>query len=400
MRVLFLEKYCPGSFRTLLAWVQGQKKHEALFMSEYRRKDFIMGNVVHVPVRVGRRSGLAVSQDTSTEDAVAHISRRADVFAQAMRRLKTAGLIPDVICSNGSNACGLYAADIFPGVPQIGALEWYVQPQSAYTDDMPAPQSSIDTTGARIRAVFQLAHLQACDALMTGTASQRDSYPEPWRSRMTVLPEGVDTEFFSPGPSPLRIAEEAEGQGPLVTYISRTLSPHSGFDTLYKALPQLFAARPDCRVFIVGHPAKKADGEEDFFTHLVSTTPVDKSKVRFAKFCSREEYRALLRASDAHVFLSRAPRALPSGLLEAMSCGCLLIASDSAATSDVLRNEETALLTDVNDPDALAANIIRALAEKDALRPLRDTARERIVAQHNMTQCVQKYADFVGKLLH
>ena len=41
MRLLFLDKYCPGSFRPMLHWLQTVPEHTVYFMSEYRRKDFV-----------------------------------------------------------------------------------------------------------------------------------------------------------------------------------------------------------------------------------------------------------------------------------------------------------------------------------------------------------------------
>ena len=386
MQLLFLDKYCPGAFRPMLRWLQTTPEHSAYFMSEYRRKDFALGKTVHVPVRVGA----VARRGNPTEEALLHMARRAEAFAHAMRRLKAEGMAPDVICGNGSNGCTLYAPEVFPGVPLMGAFEWYSPPAAMHQNMLP---------GDRFRCLFQLAAMQSCSVLFTGTRSQRDSYPEPWRSRMTLLPEGVDVEYFAPGPGGRVRFPGAEGSSEIVTYIARTLSRQGAFDTFYKALQHILQARKGCHALIVGYPEKKVEGKEDFFEALMQAVPLDRNRVHFINFCSHEEYRAILRASQAHVFLSRVPRAVPSGLLEAMSCGCLIVASDNTTVREVLHDGENALLTDVNDPQALAATVIRVLEGGETFAPLRSKARAVAVEHHNAAQLEHAYVNLLQMLV-
>lgn len=394
MRVLFLEKYCPGHFRPLLTWL-GRRGHESVFLSEYRRKDFALDGIRHIQVRVPR----AAAKGSAAEDALTHMTRRAEAFGAAMRKLKDSGFSPDCICLDGAAGCALLAEDIFPGCPRLGAFDGFSRPHSLLEV---APGSSDDeTTRAlsmlRVRELFQLGALQSCQRIFTSNPWQKDSFPAPWRSHLEIVPEGVDTEFFTPGPSRVRVGAKG-APAEIVTFIARTLSPGGGFGTFYRALPRILEARPDCYAIIVGYPEKPADGQGDAFAALLAETPVDRRRAHFVNFCPPEEYRAILRASHAHVVLNAGLRA-PSGLLEAMACGCLLVTTDSVPTRDLLRNKENALLFAPGTPDALADSVITALRDKTVLAPLRQTAREDVLRLHTVEQCANAQARLLEEAL-
>ena len=67
-----------------------------------------------------------------------------------------------------------------------------------------------------------------------------------------------------------------------------------------------------------------------------------------------------MRASDAHVYLT-VPFVLSWSLLDAMACGCLLVASDTAPVREFVDDGVTGLLVPPHDPAALAARIDAAL---------------------------------------
>jgi len=73
------------------------------------------------------------------------------------------------------------------------------------------------------------------------------------------------------------------------------------------------------------------------------------------------------------------PFVLSWSLLDAMACGCLLVASDTAPVREFLEDGVTGLLVPPHDPAALAARIATALDGGDVLRRMRERARAKIV---------------------
>jgi glycosyltransferase involved in cell wall biosynthesis len=86
----------------------------------------------------------------------------------------------------------------------------------------------------------------------------------------------------------------------------------------------------------------------------------------------------VLQRSDAHVYLT-APFVLSWSMLESMSVGCLLVASDTDPVREFATDGETALLTDFFDHERLAARLVEALEDRAMGARLRAQARARIV---------------------
>jgi L-malate glycosyltransferase len=63
----------------------------------------------------------------------------------------------------------------------------------------------------------------------------------------------------------------------------------------------------------------------------------------------------------------------PASVLEAMACGVPVVASDLESVREIVRHDETGLLVPVDDPQAVAAAVIRILSDQ--------ALRERIVSQ-------------------
>ena len=85
-----------------------------------------------------------------------------------------------------------------------------------------------------------------------------------------------------------------------------------------------------------------------------------------------------MRACDVHVYLT-VPFVLSWSLLDAMSTGCLIVASDTAPVREFMTDGRTGLLVPPHDPAALASRIAAALDAPDGLRPPARRARARIV---------------------
>jgi glycosyltransferase involved in cell wall biosynthesis len=66
-------------------------------------------------------------------------------------------------------------------------------------------------------------------------------------------------------------------------------------------------------------------------------------------------------------------------MLEAMSAGCMLVASDVAPVREFAADGRTALLVPPGDVDALVARVELALDSAPAMRPLRAAARRHVV---------------------
>ena len=90
--------------------------------------------------------------------------------------------------------------------------------------------------------------------------------------------------------------------------------------------------------------------------------------------------------------------------IEALACGCAVVASDLPAVRDVIRHEVTGLMVKPGDPDALAA-ALRHMLEDSGLRARfaaagRDAARARFDWEHVAEQYSSRFRALLGETQH
>ena len=94
---------------------------------------------------------------------------------------------------------------------------------------------------------------------MAPTAFQRNSFPPPWRERITLIHEGVDCEQHQPDPEARLVLPnglELTRQTPVITYVCRAFEPLRGLRSFLAALLALLATNPELQVVMVGGDGK------------------------------------------------------------------------------------------------------------------------------------------------
>jgi glycosyltransferase involved in cell wall biosynthesis len=96
-----------------------------------------------------------------------------------------------------------------------------------------------------------------------------------------------------------------------------------------------------------------------------------------------DTYVAALRVSSAHVYLTY-PFVLSWSLIEAMSLGAPIIASDTPPVREAIEHGRNGWLVDFFDHEALAERVLACLADPAAQVPLRAAARQDAVARYDL----------------
>ena len=223
--------------------------------------------------------------------------------------------------------------------------------------------------------------LSGCDAVIIFSEAQRTmlrhlGVPEPV---IQVLPNGVDVDKYSPGPSRQR---ERFGAERLFTYLGR-IDPEKNVDDLVAA----FCAAeppPGLRLVVVGGGSERRRIERRHRGGpVVFTGPITEESERID----------ILRASDAF-FLPSDVEGLSLAMLEAMACGVATVATDVGSDGEALRGAGIVL-----DPRHLEDELnlaIRTLIEVPALcellgRAARERAVERYSLERNLDGLVALY---------
>ncbi|WP_331351721.1 glycosyltransferase, partial [Cellvibrio sp. UBA7671] len=106
-----------------------------------------------------------------------------------------------------------------------------------------------------------------------------------------------------------------------------------------------------------------------------------------------------LQLSTVHVYLTY-PFVLSWSLLEAMSVGCAIVASDTAPVREVIKHNETGLLVDFFDVNAIAQQVSYLLRNPKERQRLGEIARGFIVRQYELkTICLPKQELWVRELI-
>ena len=235
-------------------------------------------------------------------------------------------------------------------------------------------------------------------------------FPEPFRSNITVVHDGIDTAAAAPNPNvgltlngnvPLSRADE------VLTFVNRNLEPYRGYHIFMRALPEILKRRPNAKVLIVGSDdvsyGARPEGErkwKDIFAAEVRPLirDADWARVHFLGHVPYEHFIALLQLSTVHVYLTY-PFVLSWSLLEAMSVGCAIVASDTQPLREAIRHDETGRLVDFFDVSALIKEVCALLDDPVARQRLGADARAFAQANYDLKSvCLPRQMQWVEGL--
>jgi glycosyltransferase involved in cell wall biosynthesis len=178
--------------------------------------------------------------------------------------------------------------------------------------------------------------------------------------QIRVIPNGLDRHRYRPRPG---VAAESDR----VVFVGR-LEHYKGLDVLLDAWSNVRAARPQARLEILG--AGTAHGE---IASRIGGNPAEHGITLHGFVSDDEKIDWLLRAS----LVVQPSRKEGWGLtvLEANACGAPVVATDVPGLRDSVRDGESGLLVRPADAPALAAAIVRVLAEPSLRALLSSGAR-------------------------
>ncbi|MFC8721134.1 glycosyltransferase family 4 protein [Kitasatospora sp. NPDC057198] len=186
-----------------------------------------------------------------------------------------------------------------------------------------------------------------------------------------VIPNGVDVRFFADAEPEPKWQGGAAGGGPgTIGFIGRINEPRKGLPTLLAALPRILAERPGVRLLVAG----KGDEEEA----VEGLAPEVRARVEFLGMVSDRDKARLLRSVDLYVAPNTGGESFGIILVEAMSAGAPVLASDLDAFRQVLDGGAAGELFPVEDADALAASALKLLGSPERLAALREAASRHV----------------------
>jgi glycosyltransferase involved in cell wall biosynthesis len=388
-RIVFAHANFPAQFGAFGAWL-AERGWEVVFITQ--RKD-----AQHPGMRIVRCESHRAA-DPATHRYVQPLEQcviSGQAFARAATGLARAGFAPDIVMAHSGWGAGMFLGDVWPRAVCVPYFEWYYA--WPYTDATPydsAPQDPLDERARnRVRNAPVWATFSTADEAVCPTRFQASQFPRWMRERLTVIHDGVDTQLHSPGDGGRAILARwgVPPDAEILTSITRGMEPHRGFPETMRAVAALQKRRPRLHALIGGEDrvayGAQLPAGETWKGRMLAELDLDLSRVHFTGLLPRRDMVDLMRASDVHVYLT-VPFVLSWSLLDAMSTGCLIVASDTEPVREFVTDGRTGLLCPMHDWQALAARIAQVLDAPDAHAPLRRRARASIVGALDARQVI------------
>jgi len=130
---------------------------------------------------------------------------------------------------------------------------------------------------------------------------------------------------------------------------------------------------------------------------MLKELDLDMNRVHFVGGLPFNEYINLLQITSAHVYLTY-PFVLSWSLLDAMSCGCPIVASNTEPVLEVMQDNYNGLLFDFFNVDEQVEKIEYALENKDKMEALRHNARKTMVENYALKDLLPQHIEYIKSL--
>ncbi len=295
-------------------------------------------------------------------------------------------LRPDLIVGHSGFGSTVFLSELYPGVPIVNYFEFYYHPHQSDMDfrpDFPPPE--LDYLRARARNAMLLLDLETCRCGYSPTRFQQQLFPEAYRAKIEVIFDGIETDIFQRRLDiPRRIGDRSIPPATrIVTYVSRGFESMRGFDIFMRVAERVCQQYPDVIFVAVGSDRVCYGGDEKhirhktFFEHVMAQSNYDMSKFIFTGLLPVSKLVEVLSLSDLHVYLT-VPFVLSWSLMDALACGCTVLASDTEPVREMVEEGRNGRLCGFFDVEGFAARAVEVLRDPAAFRHLGSAAAARI----------------------
>src|SRR3954465_4949965 len=193
--------------------------------------------------------------------------------------------------------------------------------------------------------------LEKISARIAVSEDARRTVVEHFGGDAVVIPNGVYVDRFAGAST--RPQWQGTPERPTVAFVGRIDEPRKGLPVLAAALPAVLAQRPGTRFLVLG----RGDGDEA----LEGLTAEPRAAVELLGPLGDADKAALLRSVDVYVAPHTGGESFGIVLVEAMSAGAPVLASDLGAFRRVLDDGRLGVLFPVGDDRALASSLVALL---------------------------------------
>lgn len=399
MNILFIHRAFPAQFKYLATELAKDPRNVVMFITN--NSNIKLEGVVKIPYSIpGKTSNNIHPYLEVYEESIRHGQAAANIAAA----LKEKGLTPDVIYGHSWGPT-MFMKDIFPDVPLICYFEWFSKTEDSVFNFNNQILTEDEKAKTKCNNSHVLMDLINCDAGLSPTQWQKDQFPKEFQDKIKLLHDGVDTDLCKPNENAKLFIKEKNltltSKDEVITYATRGMEPYRGFPDFMQAVETLQKKRPNAHFVIAGdditcYGPKLVKGT--FKELVLQQLNIDLSRVHFVGTLPFEEYVNLLQISSVHVYLTY-PFILSWSILDAMSCGCCVVASNTKPVVEVVKDNYNGLLVDFPNVAQLIEKIEYALNNKEKMKTIRHNARKTVVDNYSLKKLLPEHIEFIKSFI-
>jgi len=401
MNILFVHRSFPAQFFFIASQLAQDPANKVIFLTNTET-----GELEGIKKLVYKVQPQEIKDPTSYlnsyESAVIH----GQAAASEALKLKKEGFKPDIIYGHSGWGATLFMKEVFPDVPLLCYFEWFANPEGADTGFDGTKINEYQRGGLKCANTQVILDLCSCDAGITPTHWQKSQFPKEFHHKIKVIHDGVDTDFYKPDNDAKFLIKdknlELSAKDEVITYATRGMEPYRGFPEFMKAVEIILKKRPNTHVVIAGEDKVCYRGQLDEGTYkekMLKELDIDLKRVHFVGGLPYGEYLKLLQISSAHVYLT-VPYVLSWSILDAMSVGCCVVASNTQPVQEVIQDNYNGLLFDFYNIEKQVEKIDYALDNSAKMQAIRTNARETIIENYALKDILPKHVEYVKNLIH
>ena len=236
------------------------------------------------------------------------------------------------------------------------------------------------------------------DRIVVVTPAFKDHLVKNWKvpqEKISVVPNGVETELFSPDKTNADLKKEIGAEGKFIACYIGTMGMAHGLEIVLEAATELKNAMPQAFFLLVGDGAEK----ENIAARARS---LGLSNLRLVDSQPREKIPAYICASDVClVLLKRTPvfeTVIPTKMLEFMACARPVILGVEGQARQIVQEARAGLCIQPENAKELAQAVIRLAADGVLGKSLGSDGRKYILQHFSRPQTAATYLDILRKI--
>ncbi|HTW93567.1 MAG TPA: glycosyltransferase [Tepidisphaeraceae bacterium] len=329
---------------------------------------------------------------------------------------------PDLIIAHSGFSSAALLRELYPTTPVVNLFEFYYRPREPESDmdfrrDLGWELSAQTYLRSRCRNATALLDLQNCQVGYCPTEFQRSRFPAEYQYKLRTAFDGIDRSIFHSHGDALRpplgqrpprtvAGVEVPAEARIVTYVSRGFESMRGFDIFMRSARLIARQHPDVIFIVVGSEKMPYGSDEQYLGEhqtfkdwVLAQDEYDLSRFHFIGRLPPVELGKLLAATDLHIYLT-APFILSWSMMDALSCGAVVLGSSTAPVKEMIRDGENGLLADFFNPEEFARKALQVLADPAEFRPLGKVAEEMIAARFSIEKVIPQMLSIYEEALH